>query len=90
MSSLPVNFHSPVDLLGNDPLTPFASEIMQRAPGHRHLVDHSRATIAKLLSQNPLRLHQGHRVLSRQRTVEPTMFPFADLTLGNAKASLVG
>src|SRR5580765_5605518 len=80
ISSHAVSFHCPVDLLGDDPVAPFASEIMQRASDRHHLVYHSRPTIAKLVSENPQSLHRCHRVLdhdpiSRQQVVEPAMSP---------------
>src|SRR5215468_5132198 len=80
ISSQPISFHRPVDLLGDDPMAPFASEIMQRAPNCHHLVHHARATIAKLVSQNPQTLHRSQCVLhrdpvGRQQAVEPAMSP---------------
>src|SRR5437868_12373438 len=80
ISSPAVSFHCSVDLFGEDPVAPFASEIMQRASDRHHLVNHSPPTIAKLVSQNPQSLHRCHRVLnrdpvSRQQAVESAMSP---------------
>jgi hypothetical protein len=38
ISSQAVSFHCPVDLLGDDPVAPFASEITLRASDRHHLL----------------------------------------------------
>jgi hypothetical protein len=75
-----VSFHYPVDLLGDDPLASFASEIMQSASDRHDLVDHSLAAVPKLIPQNPQSLHRCQRMLhldavSRQQTVKLAMSP---------------
>ena len=62
------------------PLAPLASEIVQGAPELHHLVDHSRVTVAKLISQNSQSLHRRQRVLDRnpigrQQSVELATSP---------------
>src|SRR5262245_1026247 len=86
--SQPVSFHYPVDLLGDDPLASCASEIVQRASNHHHLVHHSLATVTKLVSQNPQTLHRCQRMLyldaiGRQQTVELAMSPMQSSSLAS-------
>lgn len=75
-----VGFHRLVKLFGERPLTPVASEIIQRAPDRLHLVDHFWAAVAKVISQNPQSLYARQRLLDWnlvgcQQTVQSAMSP---------------
>src|SRR5258708_14097564 len=75
-----LSFPYPLDLGGHCSLAALPSVIVQRAPNHHHVIDHSFAPIAKFVSQNSQSLHRREGMFHRdafagQSTVKTAASP---------------